>query len=50
MTITLSNLTYELSTPTVGAVRIRKEGARFCGLDRYNITKTAEETSRKNNI
>ncbi len=45
MTITLSNNTYELSSPAVGAVRIRKEGAKLCGLDRYNITKAAEETA-----
>ncbi|MBE6598658.1 MAG: glycoside hydrolase family 31 protein [Ruminococcaceae bacterium] len=45
MTITLSNNTYDISSPTVGAIRIRKPGAKFCGLDRYNITHVAEETA-----
>ncbi len=45
MTITLSNQAYEISSPTVGAIRIRKPGAKLCALDRYNITRVAEETA-----
>ncbi len=45
MNITLASNTYEISSPTVGAIRIRKPGAKLSGLDRYNITKVAEETA-----
>ncbi len=45
MSITLSNQVYDISSPTVGAIRIRKSGAKFCALDRYNITHAASETA-----
>lgn len=42
--ITLASLPYDISSPTVGAIRIRAAGAAYSGLDRYHITQTAQET------
>ncbi len=47
MNIQLSNKSYEISTPVVGAIRIRNEKATTA-LDRYNVYKTAEKTGFPN--
>jgi len=44
MNIQLSGNSYDISTPVTGAIRIRKSGAPYGGLDRYNVTKIAAET------
>ncbi len=48
MVIKLKNRPFELSTPTVGAVRIRGEGEKYGGLDRYNVMQTAADASFPN--
>jgi len=45
MQISLANRPYDISSPTVGAIRIRAVGAAYCGLDRYHVTHTAPETA-----
>ena len=44
MLCSIGSKNYEISSPTVGAMRIRAEGLTYGLVDRYNVTETAAET------
>nr|MBQ4317951.1 glycoside hydrolase family 31 protein [Clostridia bacterium] len=45
MDISISGHSYEISSPTTGAIRVRNPELKYGGLDRYNITHVSADTS-----
>ena len=45
MDISISGHSYEISSPTTGAIRVRNPELKYGGLARYNITHVSADTS-----